>query len=172
VLYLADDRVCLHSIALASQAECLPGSALNLLVGFQKARSFSSAFAKTLVQTSEGTRWTRMHPCRRTPAITPVWNLLRVFFLENVKIGSKPFHGLPIKRLRQRLSQLWPIAANDERKNVTAKTSFERLYLVLELHKIAPWVKCPYAPHNPDRSHYNYFSIFVQFFPPYGPSLI
>jgi len=29
---------------------------------------------------------------------------------------------------------------------VTAKLFFDRLYLVLGLHKIAPWVNCPYAP--------------------------
>jgi len=37
--------------------------------------------------------------------------------------------------------------------NVTKKTFFERLYLVSGLHKIVPWVKCPYAPTTPTR-HY------------------
>jgi len=32
---------------------------------------------------------------------------------------------------------------------VTGKTFFERLYLVLELRKIAPWVNCPYVPTAP-----------------------
>jgi len=32
-----------------------------------------------------------------------------------------------------------------------------------------PWVNCPYAP-NSDCLLYNYFSIFVQFFAPNGPS--
>jgi len=30
--------------------------------------------------------------------------------------------------------------------DVTTKTFFKRLYLVLRLRKIAPWVNCPYAP--------------------------
>jgi len=33
--------------------------------------------------------------------------------------------------------------------NVTEKTFFERLYLVLGLCKFAPWVNCPYAPTTP-----------------------
>ena len=33
--------------------------------------------------------------------------------------------------------------------HVTEKTFFERLYLVLELRKIAPRVNCPYAPTTP-----------------------
>jgi len=33
--------------------------------------------------------------------------------------------------------------------DVTVKTFFERLYLVLGLRKIAPWVNCPYAPTTP-----------------------
>jgi len=33
--------------------------------------------------------------------------------------------------------------------DVTAEIFFQRLYLVLGLHNIAPWVNCPYAPTTP-----------------------
>jgi len=53
--------------------------------------------------------------------------------------------------------------------DVTVKTFFQHFYLVLGLHQIAPWVKCPLCIHNPDLSVYNNFLIFVQFFPRMAP---
>ena len=50
--------------------------------------------------------------------------------------------------------------------HVTAKTFFERLYLVLGLRKIAPSL----CTRKPDRSFPNYSSIYVQFFSTNGHS--
>ena len=54
--------------------------------------------------------------------------------------------------------------------DVTVETFFERLYLVLGLRTIAPWVNCPYTPTNPNCSFSTYFSISVNFFFPNVPS--
>jgi len=52
---------------------------------------------------------------------------------------------------------------------VTEKTFFERLYLVVGLRKIAPWVNCPYAPTTPT-IHCTTISRFLcNFFPRMDP---
>jgi len=53
--------------------------------------------------------------------------------------------------------------------DVTAKTFFDRLWLVLGLCKIAPWVNCPYARTTPTVQLDNYFLISEQFFFPEWP---
>jgi len=53
---------------------------------------------------------------------------------------------------------------------VTGKTLFERLYLVLGLRKIAPWVNCPYAPTSPT-IHCTNISRFLCNFFQNGPSI-
>ena len=54
--------------------------------------------------------------------------------------------------------------------DVTEKTFFKRLYLVLRLRKIALCVRLSVCSHNSDRFLDNYFSISEQFFPLNGPS--
>ena len=53
--------------------------------------------------------------------------------------------------------------------DVTAKTFFERLYLVLVLRIIAPWVNCPHAPTTPT-IHPTFISRFLCNFSPNSPS--
>jgi len=54
--------------------------------------------------------------------------------------------------------------------DVTAKTFFERSYLVPGLHQFAPFVIMPSAPTS-YCSFYNFFSISVQFFPEWPQNL-
>jgi len=55
--------------------------------------------------------------------------------------------------------------------DMTGKTFFERLYLVLGLRKFAPGVNRPYAPTTPT-NHCTPISRFLwNFFPPNGPSI-
>jgi len=49
--------------------------------------------------------------------------------------------------------------------DVTKKTSFERLHLVLGLRKIAPWVNCPYAPTTLTIHPTTIFRFLCNFFP-------
>ena len=56
-------------------------------------------------------------------------------------------------------------------RDVTAKTFFERLYLVLGLQKNCALSQLSLCTHNPDHLLYNYFSISVQVFSPKGPSI-
>ena len=53
--------------------------------------------------------------------------------------------------------------------DVTAKTFFERLYLVLGLRKIAPWVNCPYAPTTPTVHSTSISRFLCNFFPRMAP---
>ena len=54
--------------------------------------------------------------------------------------------------------------------DMTGKKFFERLYLVLGLQKKNSLSQMSLCTHNSDYLSYNYFSIFMQFFSPNGPS--
>ena len=100
--------------------------------------------------------------------------------------------GLPIRDCARSCNSSEHMRTTMCATHVTAKTFFERFYLVLGLRQIALWVNCPYAPttlpihittisrflsqlslctHHSDHSLHNYFSISVQFFSPNGPSI-
>ena len=53
--------------------------------------------------------------------------------------------------------------------DMTAKTFFESLYLVLGLHKIAPWVNSPYAPTTPTVHTTTISRFLCNFFPRMAP---
>ena len=63
-------------------------------------------------------------------------------------------------------ANLWPMMSAI---NVTAKTFFERLYLVLGLQKIAPRVNCPYAPTTPTVHSTTVSRFLCYFFPRMAP---
>jgi len=85
-------------------------------------------------------------------------------FVENWKLSFSGVY-LRVRGTNQSFQFQWDILG----RSLTAKTFFERLYLVLELCKIASWVNSPLCTHNPDHSLYNYFSGSVQCTPQSPP---
>jgi len=62
--------------------------------------------------------------------------------------------------------QSWPMMSAI---HVTANTFFERLYLVIGLRKIVPWVNCPYARTTPTVRPTTISRVLCNFFPPVAP---
>ena len=69
----------------------------------------------------------------------------------SVKLNSPPSRVpvLPIKDCTSGCNNRAQMCTQLSAICVTARTFFERLYLVLGLGTFGPWVKCPYAPTTP-----------------------
>ena len=78
--------------------------------------------------------------------------------------------GLPIRDCARGRNNRAQMCAQLSAIDVTERTFFERLYLVLGLRNctLSQLFLCI---HNPDHSMHNCFSIFVYFFSPNGPSI-
>jgi len=106
--------------------------------------------------------------------LTKISQPFRISICISTIIPSLIFHGtmllgLPIRDCAIGCSNRAQLCPQLSAIDVTAKTFFERLYLDLGLCEIVTWVNCPLCTHNSDHSHYNYFSISLQFFPRMAP---
>ena len=96
------------------------------------------------------------------PAASFVWFCILIVLPRRV-------HGLPIRDCARGFNNDAQMCPQLSAIAVTEKTFFERLYLVLGLRKIAPWVNCPYAPTTPT-IHIQIFLDFCAIVFPSGPS--
>jgi len=102
-----------------------------------------------------------------TKFFTIIWNLLQM--VSRIKPVTRRVPGLPIRDCARGCNNSAQMCTQLSAIDVTTKTFFERLYLVLGMRKIAPWVKCPYAPTTPT-IHCTTISRFVcNFFPQMTP---
>jgi len=84
-------------------------------------------------------------------------------------LGGWRVPGLPIKGCARCCSNRAQMCPQLSAIDVTAKTFFERLHLVLGLRKIAPWVNCPYAPTTPTIHSTTISRCLCNFFPRMTP---
>jgi len=77
--------------------------------------------------------------------------------------------ALPISDCARGCSNRAQVCPQLSATDVKAKTFFERLCLVLGLHKIAPWVNCPYAPTIPTIKSTTISRFLCYFFPRMAP---
>jgi len=77
--------------------------------------------------------------------------------------------GLPIRDCARDYSNRAQMCPQLSAIDLTAKTFFERLYLVLGLRKIVPWVNYPYAPTTPTIHPTTISRFLCNFFPRMAP---
>ena len=82
-------------------------------------------------------------------------------------LGGVP--GLPIGDWAGSSNNLVPRGTKLSAIDMTAKTIFECMYLILGLRQFAPWVNCPYAPTPPPLTQQLFLDFCAIFFPS-GPS--
>jgi len=78
--------------------------------------------------------------CSSGTLLVPQWHWLLMLLDQYTRVP-----GLPIRVCAKSFNNRAQMCAHLSAIDVTAKTFFEHLYLVLGLQKIAPWVNCSYA---------------------------
>jgi len=73
--------------------------------------------------------------------------------------------GLPIRDCARGCNNRDPTWPKLSAIDVTSKTFFERVYLVLGWQKFVPWVTCPYAPTTPTITLQLFLDLFAIFSP-------
>jgi len=84
-------------------------------------------------------------------------------------LAGKRVLGLPMRDCARGCNNWYQSRPMMSSISVTAKIFFERLYLVLGLRKIVPWVNCPYAPTTPTVHPTTISRFSCNFFPRIAP---
>jgi len=87
-------------------------------------------------------KWSKNWSCYRRKQLEP-W--LELELQSNMTPVAGRLQGLPVRDCARGCNNRAQMCTQLSAIDVTARTFFERLYLVVGLRKIAPWVNCSYA---------------------------